>query len=110
MDKWLKDVLPDKDPYHNRGRDQMRKRGGGSGIQVPVLAHGLICPNSDTSSSHTKALLDIIIRAKNGGQVIYGKKIVKNIVIYIQLLHLLPLFFFFLLLFGFKMKSCVCSI
>jgi hypothetical protein len=28
MDKWLKDILPDKDPYHNRGRDQMRKRGG----------------------------------------------------------------------------------
>jgi len=27
MDKWLKDILPDKDPYHNRGRDQMRKRG-----------------------------------------------------------------------------------
>jgi len=20
MDKWLKDILPDKDPYHNRGR------------------------------------------------------------------------------------------
>jgi len=35
MDKWLKDVLPDKDPYHNRGRDQMRKKGG-SGIRVPV--------------------------------------------------------------------------
>jgi hypothetical protein len=28
MDKWLKDILPDKDPYHNRGRDQMRKMGG----------------------------------------------------------------------------------
>ena len=28
MDKWLKDILPDKDPYHNRGRDQMRKRRG----------------------------------------------------------------------------------
>jgi hypothetical protein len=27
MDKWFKDILPDKDPYHNRGRDQMRKRG-----------------------------------------------------------------------------------
>ena len=26
MDKWLKDILPDKDPYHNRGRDQMRKK------------------------------------------------------------------------------------
>jgi hypothetical protein len=23
MDKWFKDILPDKDPYHNRGRDQM---------------------------------------------------------------------------------------
>jgi hypothetical protein len=21
-------MLPDKDPYHNRGRDQMRKKGG----------------------------------------------------------------------------------
>jgi hypothetical protein len=21
MDKWFKDILPDKDPYHNRGRD-----------------------------------------------------------------------------------------
>jgi hypothetical protein len=27
MDKLLKDILPDKDPYHNRGRDQMRKKG-----------------------------------------------------------------------------------
>jgi hypothetical protein len=27
MDKWLKDILPDKDPYHNRGRDQIRKKG-----------------------------------------------------------------------------------
>ena len=27
MDKWLKDTLPDKEPYHNRGRDQIRKRG-----------------------------------------------------------------------------------
>ena len=32
MDKWFKDILkaklPDKDPYHKRGRDQMRKKGG----------------------------------------------------------------------------------
>jgi hypothetical protein len=28
MDKWFKVILPDKDPYHNRGRDQMRKKGG----------------------------------------------------------------------------------
>ena len=28
MDKWFKDTLPDKDPYHNRGRDQIRKKGG----------------------------------------------------------------------------------
>jgi hypothetical protein len=28
MDKWFKDILPDKDPYHNRGRDPMRKKGG----------------------------------------------------------------------------------
>jgi hypothetical protein len=27
MDKWFTDILPDKDPYHNRGRDQMRKKG-----------------------------------------------------------------------------------
>jgi hypothetical protein len=37
MDKWFKVILPDKDPYHNRGRDQMRKKGG-SGIRVPVVA------------------------------------------------------------------------
>jgi hypothetical protein len=30
-----KDILPYKDPYHNRGRDQMRKKGG-SGIRVLV--------------------------------------------------------------------------
>jgi hypothetical protein len=40
MDKWFKDILPDKDPYHNRGRDQMRKRG--SGIRVPVVVGGLL--------------------------------------------------------------------
>ena len=28
MDKWFKDILPDKDPYHNLGRDEMRKKGG----------------------------------------------------------------------------------
>jgi hypothetical protein len=28
MDKWFKDILPEKDPYHNRGRDQMRKKRG----------------------------------------------------------------------------------
>jgi hypothetical protein len=28
MDKWFKYILPDKDPYHNHGRDQMRKKGG----------------------------------------------------------------------------------
>ena len=39
MDKWLKDILPDKDPYHNRGRDQMRKKkGGGSGMPVYKMA------------------------------------------------------------------------
>ena len=41
MDKWLKDILPDKDPYHNRGRDQMRKNGG-SGIRVPVVVHEIL--------------------------------------------------------------------
>jgi hypothetical protein len=25
MDKWFKDILPDKDPYHNRGRSNMTK-------------------------------------------------------------------------------------
>ena len=28
MDNWFKDILPDKDPFHNRGRDQMRKKRG----------------------------------------------------------------------------------
>ena len=28
MDKWLKDILPDKDPYRNRRRGQMRKKEG----------------------------------------------------------------------------------
>ena len=29
MDKWFKDILSDKDPipYHNRRRDQMKKKG-----------------------------------------------------------------------------------
>jgi hypothetical protein len=42
MDKWFKDILRDKDPYHNRGRDQMRKKGV-SGIRVPVLVTGSNC-------------------------------------------------------------------
>ena len=41
MDKWFKDILPDKDLYHNRGRDQMRKNGG-SGIRVPVVVHEIL--------------------------------------------------------------------
>lgn len=28
MDKWLKAILLDKDPHHNLGRDQMRKKDG----------------------------------------------------------------------------------
>jgi hypothetical protein len=39
MDKWLKDILPDKEPHHNRGRDQMRK------IRVPVVNVGIIIIN-----------------------------------------------------------------
>ena len=41
MDTWLKDILPDKDPYHYRERDQIRKKGG-SGIRVPGLM-GIYC-------------------------------------------------------------------
>jgi hypothetical protein len=38
MDKWFKDILPDKDPCHNRGRDQNEEKGGeGSGIRVSVI-------------------------------------------------------------------------
>jgi hypothetical protein len=37
MDKWFKDRLPDKDPYHNRGRDQMRKE-----VSVNLLIRKLI--------------------------------------------------------------------
>jgi hypothetical protein len=45
MDKWFKDILPDKDPYHNRGRDQMRKKGDrNSSACVIVQAPGVI-PN-----------------------------------------------------------------
>ena len=45
MDKWFKDILPDKDPYHNRGRDQMRKKGvRNSSACVIVQAPGVI-PN-----------------------------------------------------------------
>jgi hypothetical protein len=38
MDKWFKDILPDTDPYHNRGREQMGKRGVG----VCVDQHALL--------------------------------------------------------------------
>jgi hypothetical protein len=27
MDKWFKDILPEKDPYLNRGREKMREKG-----------------------------------------------------------------------------------
>jgi hypothetical protein len=40
MDKWFKDILPDKDPYLNRGRDQMRKKGG------PEFKCLWFCPSS----------------------------------------------------------------
>jgi hypothetical protein len=36
MDKWFKDILPDKDPYHNRGEGPNEKKRG-SGIRVPVI-------------------------------------------------------------------------
>ena len=53
MDKWLKDILPDKEPYHNRGRDQMRKKGG-SGIRVPVLL--TVGADEEVSLTETKRI------------------------------------------------------
>jgi hypothetical protein len=53
MDKWLKDILPDKEPYHNRGRDQMRKKGG-SGIRVPVLL--TVRADEEVSLTETKRI------------------------------------------------------
>jgi hypothetical protein len=34
MDKWFKYILQDIDPYHNRVRDQMRKKGGPNNFLV----------------------------------------------------------------------------
>jgi hypothetical protein len=48
MDKWFKDILPDKDPYHNRGRDQMRKNGE-SGLQVPDSFKIIASPDAITN-------------------------------------------------------------
>jgi len=59
MDKWFKDILPDKDPYHNRGRDQMRKKGGPefeclwSRLDLQVLVH-MQCKQSCGNQNKTK--------------------------------------------------------
>jgi hypothetical protein len=51
MDKWFKDILPDKDPYHNRGRGQMRKKGGPEfeclckQLEVMMNRTSLLCGN-----------------------------------------------------------------
>jgi len=42
MDKWLKDILPDKDPYHKLSREGPNEEKGGSGIRVPVLQHSCV--------------------------------------------------------------------
>ena len=42
MNKWLKDVLPDKDPYHNRGRDQLRKKRGGPEFECLCVNLGIL--------------------------------------------------------------------
>jgi hypothetical protein len=53
MDKWLKDILADKDPYHNRRRNQIRSKGGcGRNPRfdsifynnAPVLKRTFACP------------------------------------------------------------------
>ena len=61
MDKWLKYILPDKDPYHNRGRDQMRKKGVGSGIRVPVEETGVPGENQRTTAIHCQTLSHYVV-------------------------------------------------
>jgi hypothetical protein len=57
MNKLLKDILPDKDPYHYRGRDQMRKKGVRNSsacgnwclrqvwVRIPFKAQALVARN-----------------------------------------------------------------
>ena len=52
MDKWFKDILPDKDPYHNRGRNQMRKKGVRNSSACGMTCKNIQCTQK-FRSTHT---------------------------------------------------------
>ena len=63
MDKWFKDILPDKDLYHNRGRDQMRKNGGPEFERLWLfpLQNGKIVPSLPRTMKKTRNLSIIFL-------------------------------------------------
>jgi hypothetical protein len=61
MDKWFKDILPDKDPNHNRGRDQMRKKGG---PEFECLWFSLVATVSATNKMHNHNITAIRLLLK----------------------------------------------
>ena len=63
MDKWFKDILPDKDLYHNRGRDQMRKNGGPEFecLWLFPLQNGKIVPSLPRTMKKTRNLSIIFL-------------------------------------------------
>ena len=106
MDKWFKDILPDKDPYHNRGRNQMRKKGGPEfeclWVNLPACVFDIITVNGFTNlivnpthfSGNSETLINPIqgrildfklggahlkkLRRAEGGAKIFGVFRVKN--------------------------------
>jgi hypothetical protein len=63
MNKWFKDILPDKDPYHNRGRDQMWKKGS-SEIEYLWFSLGTLASSTTKTGRHdiTEILLKVALK------------------------------------------------
>jgi hypothetical protein len=68
-DKFL---LPDKDPYHNRGRDQMRKKGG---PEFECLWITCVVPKLANLLMHSQCALSEL---KNWNFLFYCSKIAKS--------------------------------
>ena len=60
MDKWLKDIFPDKDPYHNRRRNQMRKNG---------IRNSSACASTMNVSIHSENRRGIYFNSKNDNRM-----------------------------------------
>ena len=61
MNKWFKDIFPDKDPYHNRGRDQMRGKKGGGVLGYYAVVNSTSCIKKEERRNKLRSILNLLL-------------------------------------------------